>query len=482
MRTSSTATVMWIVPSLTLLLLLEAGLLAKSLPAPNWDGKDHSEILKDLALNYEDHTRDPRENTECSGNASYTGQCNLDCQCVDGKWKCCRLRKSVNNLSQEEKDRFSQAFLTAATNEIYKPAMTSLIWSHAVFACYVVAREAYIYNTEVSYHNLIVFALENLLRLIDCHVTVPYWDISIDYDKSYFEQLPEGFGGTGVPPDYCVMDGPFRKDNFKVPKFVYNGTELPYSDCLVRNVSSTFYPTSNMQFSTLLAVPPESSVAVESGLFETFDANFHLAFRGSFKGLIPGLDPLFYMIHNFINKIMANYQMQGPEHLTGDGRWSNHVPLSTFPWFDGKSFLDCQNFPNEVCVKWDAALDLDRAVQMNYYAGLEVPRTHHIVVPYETIRLMDIDKKAQTDFKKLLALLKKKYSTFSFDSNGIRVGPGWEKDFEAGFFSLKNDPTPKKCQDYENMDPNFIHTNSSSSLVELVYGDPKSGVNNDGKQ
>ena len=63
MRTSSTATVMWIVPSLTLLLLLEAGLLAKSLPAPNWDGKDHSEILKDLALNYEDHTRDPRENT-----------------------------------------------------------------------------------------------------------------------------------------------------------------------------------------------------------------------------------------------------------------------------------------------------------------------------------------------------------------------------------------------------------------------------------
>ena len=57
-----------------------------------------------------------------------------------------------------------------------------------------------------------------------------------------------------------------------------------------------------------------------------------------------------------------------------------------------------------------------------------------------------------------------------------------EKDFEAGFFSLKNDPTPKKCQAYENMDPNFIHTNSSSSLVELVYGDPKSGVNNDGKQ
>ena len=63
MRTSSTATVMWIVPSLTVLLLLEAGLLAKSIPARNWDGKDHSEILKDLVLNYKDHTRDPRANT-----------------------------------------------------------------------------------------------------------------------------------------------------------------------------------------------------------------------------------------------------------------------------------------------------------------------------------------------------------------------------------------------------------------------------------
>ena len=31
--------------------------------------------------------------------------------------------------------------------------------------------------------------------------------------QSYSEQLPEGFGENGVPPDYCVLDGPYRKCN-----------------------------------------------------------------------------------------------------------------------------------------------------------------------------------------------------------------------------------------------------------------------------
>ena len=50
---------------------------------------------------------------------------------------------------------------------------------------------------------------------------------------------------------------------------------------------------------------------------------------GTFQGVIPGMDPLFYMIHNFVNKVLANYQQQGPEHFTGGGRWNNSAPVGS---------------------------------------------------------------------------------------------------------------------------------------------------------
>ena len=56
---------------------------------------------------------------------------------------------------------------------------------------------------------------------------------------------------------------------------------------------------------------------------------------------------------------------------------------AAFPWFESKDFVDCQNFPNDVCVRWDAALDRNEAIKMKYYAGLEVPRQDHMFVPYE---------------------------------------------------------------------------------------------------
>ncbi|XP_065179237.1 uncharacterized protein LOC135809747 isoform X1 [Sycon ciliatum] len=470
MRTSSTASVMWIVPSLTVLLLLEAGLLAKTIPAPNWDGKDHSEILKDLVLNYEDHTRDPRANTECSGNASYTGQCNLDCQCVDGKWKCCRLRKSVKNLSQEERDRFTRTFLTATRNEIYQPAMRSIQWSHAVFVCGKVPKSLYTQSDTIGYHNLLLFAMENLLRLIDCRVTIPYWDVSLDYGKTYLEQVPEGFGGTGVPPDYCVVDGPYRKGEYTILKFSYNGVELPYTSCLTRNMSSTMKPTSYLEFNTMLTVPPDSSMMFELGVYETFDTNFHLGFGGTFQGVIPGMDPLFYMIHNFGTKVLANYQQQGPDHFTGGGRWNNSAPVETLPWFQNREFFDAQNFPNDVCIRWDAVADREKLIEMGHYAGLETPRLDHIALPYKELRNKDLDTNARADFLLFLGRLKERFtSAFKYDDDGLHLTKDWLKIFmmESGF-AVKNTLSERACAQYSSLDPGFLNTTYVPSAAELV--------------
>ncbi|XP_065179240.1 uncharacterized protein LOC135809748 isoform X1 [Sycon ciliatum] len=469
MRTSSTATVMWIVPSLTVLLLLEAGLLAKSIPARNWDGKDHSEILKDLVLNYKDHTRDPRANTECSVNASYTGQCNLDCQCVDGKWKCCRLRKSVKNLSQEERDRFTHAYLKAVKNEIYKPAMRAILWSHATFFCKTITnKEQLVYSDAVGYHNLLLLALESLLRLIDCRVTLPYWDVALEYEKSYSEQLPEGFGGNGVPPDYCVLDGPYRKGEFVLPKFVYNGVELPFTTCLKRNISATSTPFSYMMFTAMLTIPPENSEMFDLGFFLDFDRNFHASMGGTFEGMVPAMDPLFYMIHNFANKMLVNFQMQGPQHLIGGGLWNNTVSVTTFQWFQNKDFLDATSFPNDVCIHWDAVADQEKLIQMGYYAGLETPRTHHIALSYKEVRDMDMDSKAAANYVQFIKSLRATFlSAFTNDENGFHLTKDWYKLFMAGFGNRKFQVQPA-CSQYFDLDPEFEKTTMSPGVAELI--------------
>ncbi|XP_065179243.1 uncharacterized protein LOC135809750 [Sycon ciliatum] len=171
--------------------------------------------------------------------------------------------------------------------------MRSIQWAHAVFFCTTIPRTLYAHSDSTGFHNLLLLAMENLLRLIDCRVTIPYWDVSLEYAKTYIEQAPEGFGGTGMAPDYCVVDGPYRKGEYNILKFIHNGVELPYTSCLTRNMSSTMKPTSYLEFQTMLSVHPESSMIFEIGIFETFDTNFHVGMGGTFQGVIPGMDPLF---------------------------------------------------------------------------------------------------------------------------------------------------------------------------------------------
>lgn len=68
------------------------------------------------------------------------------------------------------------------------------------------------------HHHRYIFELENILREVDCRVTVPYWDWSLWSQDPWSLNLPSlwhasmrGFGGNGSPPGGCVNTGPFRE-------------------------------------------------------------------------------------------------------------------------------------------------------------------------------------------------------------------------------------------------------------------------------
>ena len=66
-----------------------------------------------------------------------------------------------------------------------------------------------------------ILQYENLLRRVDCRVTVPYWDWSIvsmtpwhtDKTRVWYSG-PSGLGGNGITPSRCVQDGVFGQDSW----------------------------------------------------------------------------------------------------------------------------------------------------------------------------------------------------------------------------------------------------------------------------
>lgn len=80
-----------------------------------------------------------------------------------------------------EKKRLASAFLTASKDPRYKDTFGSLVWSHSVFACSVISAKWNLYHLELAFHRVLVLAMENILRMVDCRVTLPYWDIGRDY-------------------------------------------------------------------------------------------------------------------------------------------------------------------------------------------------------------------------------------------------------------------------------------------------------------
>ena len=70
--------------------------------------------------------------------------------------------------------------------------------------------------------------MENLLRQVDCQITLPFWNFPL-HSKTLFKRSPGyhmwdeqgGFGSTKthIENGFCIEDGPFKWPNYKLPKF-----------------------------------------------------------------------------------------------------------------------------------------------------------------------------------------------------------------------------------------------------------------------
>uniref|UniRef100_A0A7M5V391 VWFA domain-containing protein n=2 Tax=Clytia hemisphaerica TaxID=252671 RepID=A0A7M5V391_9CNID len=147
-------------------------------------------------------------------------ECNRHCTCVNQKLtNCYRLRKEFTSMTSEERRRYLKAYKTLTTKSPYKQTYEPFIFMHYKYFCMGI----HDYRLLLPWHRWYLSMMEDLLRQIDCGVTIPYWDWSyVSHDPwnrtNLWRSSNDGLGPNGdQSKGYCVQEGLFRESQWKTP-------------------------------------------------------------------------------------------------------------------------------------------------------------------------------------------------------------------------------------------------------------------------
>lgn len=211
---------------------------------------------------------------------------------------CIRIRKEFTAMSLEERRRYISAIKRASTDQRFRRDYENLINMHQRLF-FELIHEA---QQFLPWHRWFILQYENLLRRVDCKVTVAFWDWSLDsnpWDASNEQELwhsgDSGFGGNGRRG--CVQDGPFRQG-------VWSAVSPTGRKCLNREFRG---------------IPPDAAAVREVILQNNF-VNFerelrvnlhdqvHCLIGGTMCSVESASAPEFFLHHGFIDKIWDDRQ------------------------------------------------------------------------------------------------------------------------------------------------------------------------------
>ena len=119
-------------------------------------------------------------------------RCDQRCRCLGGRLiDCTRIRREFTTMTTGDREKYIRAVVTASTDSRYKADYDRLITLHkTIFNSGIHGRDHFL-----PWHRWFVLQYENILRRVDCQVTVPFWDWSL---------VPRTWRNTGVY--YCFQN------------------------------------------------------------------------------------------------------------------------------------------------------------------------------------------------------------------------------------------------------------------------------------
>ena len=294
---------------------------------------------------------------------------------------CCRVRKEWRSLTQAERCRYINAVVTASTDPQYKECYDSLVNLHTNFFSLGIHGKPLFF----PWHRWYILEMENLLRKIDCRITVPYWDWSLESDRwtqSIIWNDMCGFGGNGDPGTIgrLVSTGPFAWHIWTPPEGIplsrnFNGG-VPDSAAVALIQRNGVY-----QFETWHTL-------VEGSLHD----NVHCRIGGTMCLAISANDPIFFLHHGFIDKLWSDWQNKGPDYKNLAYFSQNHNEMPGTSGATPSQVYDLQNQPGsvKVCIqqpstvfgaKTTYAPVCSRDMNDNDYSVLKLSRLIHRPFP-----------------------------------------------------------------------------------------------------
>ncbi|KAJ7353962.1 hypothetical protein OS493_030805 [Desmophyllum pertusum] len=235
-----------------------------------------------------------------------------------------------------------------------------------------------------------ILSYENLLRRVNCSVTLPYWDWSVfsltpwhTNRTRIWHDGPSGLGGDGGL-DGCVQNGLFRtKTNGQCLRRRFNG--LPPD--IIAVYLTQFHQPNVIGFN-----------AFELNLRVNLHDTVHCRVGGDMCFVTSANAPEFFLHHCFIDRIWANWQEYSEEHMTvhfsglsGNMSETGYRPAQFINTVDLPDIRYPNNTGRRTCVSYEDPTHgeydeiIERLDGMTHDEILKVPR--HSFAPLNTRQL-----------------------------------------------------------------------------------------------
>ena len=280
-------------------------------------------------------------------------RCGIKCSCINNRRYCCRQRKDWDSLTHLEKTRFLDALFDIAMGRRgwgLRNRYVRLLYIHERFWLTAIHRREEFF----PWHRVYMLKFENLLRSVDCRITVPYWDWtkqpvrwwqSSIFNRRYYGSNLDRVGRLSREAQ-CPSNGYFSPRN----RF----TDLR-NRCLVRQFSYNVAPASYERIQRILSWTSfrqfESALRHEHGVP-------HFMVGGESSGLFfterAAEDTLFWVHHSNVDYQWYQRQTRYPE--TWDEFWGQpglkNRRLSAFGEIMGQAINPFKHGRGGVCVEY----------------------------------------------------------------------------------------------------------------------------------
>ena len=234
------------------------------------------------------------------------------CACVSNQLQsCCRYRREWSQLSPFEQLRYINAVKTATTTPKYQSLYNRIIELYLESFDTVVLNTRWETSQFFPWHRYFLHLYEDLLRVIDRSVTIPYWDWTVypaePYRSPVFDTML-GFGDSADNVTGCVSSGPFREGEFNVTPSAGGG-------CIRRRYRD--FPFYNRQlFNAILSIPADSFDEFHQTMQLFVHLNARCYLRGTMCSNHAANDPLYLLLLARLDVVLDSWQALDEERAT----------------------------------------------------------------------------------------------------------------------------------------------------------------------